>query len=106
MNRVSLREAFHGEEDMAQTGATVDARGPDEVSVMVKGGRITFRVAPEVPDDQVLKPEHLDGFLQIVLELEDGSELNVFLNENDGDEESDVDVHLIPAAERSRENFG
>ncbi len=104
MERVSLRQEFHGEPDMEQEGTAAYGKGPDEVTVEVTRGKLKFRVKPEVPDDQVISRDNLEGFLQLVLELEDGSELTVIVNEDD--EDSPADVRLIPAGERGRESEG
>lgn len=102
MERVSLRTAFHGEPDNEEVGARVADQGPDEVTLAVKRGTIKLRVPNTTPDDKVISKEFMDQFLQIVLELEDGSELNVTL-----DSSSDMaDTQLIPAAERGRASEG
>jgi hypothetical protein len=102
MERVSLRQAFHGEPDMEQEGLATDERGPDQVLVKVKGGTLELRVPSTMPDDAVLCKENMDDFLQLVLELEDGSELTVIL-----EAATDlVDTRFIPASERNRESQG
>ncbi len=102
MERVSLRTAFHGEPDSEQEGAKVADQGPDEVTLGIKHGTIKLRVPNTTPDDQVISKKFMDQFLQIVLELEDGSELNVTI-----DSSSDmVDTQLIPASERGRASEG
>ncbi len=102
MERVSLRAAFHGEPDNEQEGAEVEERGPDEVTVHITRGVLKLRVPNTVPDDQVISKEQMDQFMELVLELEDGSELDIVL-----DSESDMaDTRLIPASERSRESEG
>ncbi len=102
MERVSLRTAFHGEPDSEQEGAKVADQGPDEVTLGIKNGTIKLRVPNTTPDDQVISKKFMDQFLQIVLELEDGSELNVTI-----DSSSDmVDTQLIPASERGRASEG
>jgi hypothetical protein len=82
MKRATLKEEFHGEPDMAQEGLDVAEQGPDEVTVEITRGTLTLRVPLNVPDDQVLNKEYLGQFLQFVLELEDGSELTVIMNED------------------------
>lgn len=102
MERVSLREAFHGEPDKTQEGLAVEGRGPDQVTVTIKGGILMLRVPNETPDDQVISKEFMDQFLQLELELEDGSHLTVVVD----DSQDLADVRLIPAAERSQESAG
>ncbi|HZQ09055.1 MAG TPA: hypothetical protein VFD70_20930 [Anaerolineae bacterium] len=104
MERVSLRQEFHGEPDMQQEGTAAYGKGPDEVTVEVKSGKLKFRVKPEVPDNAVISRDNLEGFLQLILELEDGSELTV--NITQGEDDSITDVRLVPAAERGRESEG
>ena len=65
-------------------------------------GKLILRVPNTVPDDQVITKENMDQFMQLVLELEDGSELNVTLNS-----ETDlVGTQLIPASERAQASEG
>lgn len=102
MERVALRNAFHGEPDTAQEGAQVEGTGPDQVTIVIRSGRLILRVPNSVPDDQVLSKEYMDEFMQLVLELEDGSELDITL-----DAESDMaDTRFVPAAERGRVHEG
>lgn len=102
MERVSLRQAFHGEPDMEQEGLATGERGPDQVLIQVKGGKLELRVPNTMPDDAVLCKENMDDFMQLTLELEDGSELVVVLEAATGL----VDTRLIPAPERARESQG
>lgn len=96
MKRVNLKQEFHGESDMAEEGIAVAGEGPDEVQIEIKRGSLTMRVPSAVPDDQVVSKEFLDRYLECVLELEDGSELSIILNEDrDG-----VDVRLKRQGER------
>ncbi len=88
MNRANLKQAFHGEPDMDEEGVEVSGEGPDEVTIEITRGTLTLRVPSTVPDNQVLDKGYLEQFLQFVLELEDGSELTVILNED----RSGVDV--------------
>ena len=83
MERVSLREAFHGEPDKTQEGTAVEGKGPDQVTVNVKGGRLILRVPNDVQDNDVIAKEFMDQFLQLILELEDGSELTVLVDDSD-----------------------
>lgn len=102
MERVSLRTAFHGEPDNLEEGAAGADKGPDQVTITIRGGKLLLRVPNTVPDDRVISKEFMDQFMQLVLELEDGSELNVTL-----DSEDDMaDTRLIPASERGRESEG
>lgn len=102
MERVSLRSAFHGEPDSAVDGAQTEERGPDQVTLGIKRGKLIMRVPNDVPDDHVITKEYMDQFMQLVLELEDGSELNVTL-----DSETDlVGTQLIPASERAQASEG
>lgn len=102
MERVSLRTAFHGEPDNLEDGARSEDRGPDQVTVEIKGGQMILRVPNSVPDSKVVSKEYMDQFLQLVLELEDGSQLNVTL-----DSSNDMaDTQLIPAAERRQASEG
>lgn len=102
MDRVSLRSAFHGEPDNDQEGAEAADRGPDQVTVQIKSGTLELRVPNTMPDDRVISKENVDEFMQLTLELEDGSQLVVLL-----DSSSDMaDTRLIPAAERSRASEG
>lgn len=102
MERVNLRSAFHGEPDQAVDGTQTEDKGPDQVTLDIKRGKLIMRVPNDVPDDQVITKEYMDQFMQLVLELEDGSELNVTL-----DSENDlVGTQLIPASERSQESEG
>lgn len=102
MERVSLRTAFHGEPDNAQEGAQNQDRGPDQVTVQIKSGQLVLRVPNDTPDNQVITKDHMDQFMQLVLELEDGSQLNVTL-----DASTDMaDTQLIPASERALASEG
>jgi hypothetical protein len=93
MKRANLKQEFHGEPDMAEEGAAVSGRGPDEVTLDIKAGTLTLRVPADVADDQVVDPKYLDQYLQCVFQLEDGSEIAIILNEDrDG-----VDVRLEKA---------
>ena len=99
MKRVNLKQEFHGEPDMAEEGIAVSGQGPDEVTIDIKRGTLTLRVPSDVPDEQVLSPEYIEQFLECVLQLEDGSELSIILNEDrDG-----VDVRLTTPADMERE---
>ncbi len=99
MKRANLKSEFHGEPDLAEEGTAVAGQGPDEVTIEIVRGTLTLRVPENVPDDRVLSREYLDQFLQCVLELEDGSELTIILNEDrDG-----VDVRLESRAEIKHE---
>jgi hypothetical protein len=95
MKRVNLKQEFHGEPDMAEEGIAVTGQGPDEVTMDIKRGTLTLRVPSAVPDDQVISKENIEQFLQCVMELEDGSELTIILNE----ERDGVDVRLETPAE-------
>ena len=87
---------------MEQEGLATGERGPDQVTIQVKGGSLELRVPNTMPDDAVLCKENMDQFMQLVLELEDGSELVVVMQA-----ETDlVDTRLIPASERQRESQG
>lgn len=102
MERVSLRSAFHGETDSLEDGAAAQDRGPDQVTIEIKRGKLILRVPDATPDNRVISKDFMDQFMQLILELEDGSELNVTL-----DESADlVDTRLIPASERGRESEG
>lgn len=102
MERAALRNAFHGEPDTEQEGAEVEQKGPDQVTVAIRGGKLILRVPNDLPDDQVLTQDNFDNFMQLVVELEDGSELTVTL-----DPSADIaDAQFIPAAERGRESEG
>lgn len=93
MERVALRQAFHGESDSEGTAE----RGPDQVHVRVKSGTLELRVPADLPDGQVISKENVDQFMQLVLELEDGSELIIVM-----EAATDlVDTRLIPARERN-----
>lgn len=102
MERVNLRTAFHGEPDNLEDGTGAEAKGPDQVTLQVRGGTLVLRVPAEIPDDRVISKEYMDQFMQLALELEDGSQLNITL-----DESSDLaDTRLIPAAERAQATEG
>src|SRR5438552_2275463 len=102
MERVSLRTAFHGEPDNLEDGSRSEDKGPDQVMLQIKSGKLILRVPNDVPDNQVITKEYMDQFMQLVLELEDGSELNVTL-----DSSSDmVGTQLIPASERAQASEG
>jgi hypothetical protein len=102
MERVSLRTAFHGEPDNLEDGTRTEDRGPDQVTIQIKSGKLLLRVPNTVPDDQVFSKEYMDQFMQLILELEDGSELDVTL-----DSSSDMaDTRLIPASERNQASEG
>lgn len=102
MERVSLRQAFHGEPDTLDEGTHVQDNGPDQVTIQVKSGKMILRVPDTTPDNQVISKKFMDEFMQLILELEDGSELNLTL-----DAMSDLtDTRLIPAAERGRASEG
>lgn len=102
MERVNLRTAFHGEPDNLEDGTGAEARGPDQVTLGIRGGTLILRVPADVPDNRVISKEFMDQFMQLVLELEDGSQLNITL-----DESTDLaDTRLIPAAERAQASEG
>ncbi len=102
MERVNLRNAFHGEPDNLEEGTRAEGKGPDQVTIEIKSGKLLLKVPATVPDDQVISKDFMDQFMQLVLELEDGSELNVTL-----DAETDLaDTRLIPAAERGQASEG
>lgn len=102
MERASLRSAFNGEPDNTQEGLQVENRGPDQATITIKSGTLILRVPNNVPDDQVISKEYMDQFMQLVLELEDGSQLNVTL-----DSSTDLaDTQLIPASERAQASEG
>jgi hypothetical protein len=102
VERVNLRQAFHGEPDNEQEGLATRERGPDEVNIHIKGGTLILRVPNTVPDDQVISKEYMDQFLQLKLELEDGSELTVTVDVSN----NLVDTQLVPAGERGRAHEG
>lgn len=102
MERVSLRDAFHGEPDNEQDGAEALGKGPDQVTLAIKSGKLILRVPKDVPDDQVVTRENMDDFMQVVLELEEGSQLTLIVDES----QDLVDVQLVPAAERGQESEG
>ncbi len=82
MKRANLKQEFHGEPDMAEEGASVSGIGPDEITIDIKGGTLTLRTPSDVPDNHVLDKEYLEQHMQLVLVLEDGSELTVILTED------------------------
>lgn len=82
MRRTNLKQEFHGEPDMAEEGSEVSGLGPDEVSFEIRGGTLTVRAPSEIADNRVLDNEYLEQYMQLVVELEDGSELTVILNED------------------------
>jgi hypothetical protein len=87
---------------MAQEGLAVSGEGPDEVTITIKRGLLKLRVPSTVPDNRVISKEYMDQFMQVVLELEDGSELTIVL-----DSATDLaDTRLIPASERVLESEG
>lgn len=102
MERVALRNAFHGEPDNAQEGTEVEGRGPDQVLLRVTSGTVELRVPNTTPDDEVLTKENMDQFMQLVLELEDGSELTLILEAAT----NLIDTRLVPAGERERASNG
>ena len=98
MERVALRQTFHGESDAEGSGE----RGPDQVHVHVKSGTLELRVPADIPDHRVISKENIDQFMQLVLELEDGSELVVIM-----EAATDlVDTRLIPAREQNTASEG
>ncbi len=99
MERVNLKQAFHGEPDHADQGLGVEATGYDEVTVGVRRGTFTLRVPSNVPDSRVISREFLDQFMQLVVQLEDGSELTIIL----GEDRDGVDVRLITPREMANE---
>ncbi len=82
MKRATLKNEFHGEPDPAEEGAAVASQGPDDVTIDITRGTLTLRVPPQVPDSHVLDNQYLDQFLQLVVDLEDGSQLTIILNED------------------------
>jgi hypothetical protein len=102
MDRVSLREAFHGEPDRLEDGTRAASAGPDEVTVHIKNGTVKFRVPKDVPDDRAIAKEYMDKFIEVALDLEDGSQLTIVLQE----ESSMVDVRLVPADQRDQAHDG
>ncbi|MCC7164177.1 MAG: hypothetical protein IT331_16905 [Anaerolineae bacterium] len=102
MERVSLRTAFHGEPDNLEDGAGVETRGPDQVTISVRSGSMILRVPGDVPDNKVISKKYMDEFMQLVLELEDGSQLIVTLDAGD----DLADTRLIPAAQRAQASEG
>src|SRR5581483_11364812 len=83
MERVGLKEEFHGEPDPNQEGvnAAYDANdGYDEVVLNIVGGKVKFIVPSQVPDDQVARSEYMERFVSCRMRLENGAELNVWIN--------------------------
>lgn len=102
MERVSLRTAFHGEPDNLEDGARAADRGPDQATIQIKSGKLILRVPNTVPDSDIICKEFMDQFMQLVLELEDGSQLNVTLDSSS----NMVDTQLIQANERAQASEG
>jgi hypothetical protein len=102
MERVSLRSAFHGEPDNLEDGSKAEDKGPDQVTIQIRGGKLVLRVPNTAPDDRVISKEYMDEFMELTLELEDGSELTVTLDSSD----NMADTRLIPASERAQESEG
>lgn len=96
MRRVSVMQEFHGEPDMDQEGLEVAGVGPDEVTIDVKQGLLKLRVPIETPDNDVISKKFLDRFVEVILELEDGSELTIII----GEERDGIDIRLLTSAER------
>ncbi len=121
MKRANLKQEFHGEPDMAEEGTDVSGEGPDEVTIDIARGTLTLRVPSSISDDHVLDAQYLEQFLQLVLELEDGSELTLILDEErdgvdirretsdqirrESKSESQLEAEKSPRAESNREQL-
>jgi len=102
MERVSLQTAFHGEPDNLMDGTRAEDSGPDQVTLQIKSGKLILRVPNTLPDDKVISKDIMDQFMQLILELEDGSELDLTLDSST----NMADTRLIPASERNMESEG
>ncbi len=90
MKRIGLKQEFHGEPDPFAEELSVDLDGMDEVTLDVVGGCVSFTVASDVPDDQVVSKNLADRHLCCKLKLENGEELCLWINEG----AEGVDVRL------------
>ncbi len=93
MKRIGLKQEFHGESDSCEEEWAVDVDSTDEVVLDIVGGTVSFAVPSSVPDDQVAEKNLADRFLCCTLKLENGAELNVWINEG----ANGVDLRLVPA---------
>ncbi len=90
MKRIGLIEQFHGESNSSQEGLAAEVSGHDEVGLDVIRGTVSFIVPADTPDDQLHKHGAIDRYVFCHLLLENGSELNLWINEGaDG-----VDVRM------------
>ncbi len=93
MKRIGLKQEFHGESDACEEEWAVDVDSTDEVVLDIVGGTVSFAVPSSVPDDLVTEKTLADRFLCCTLKLENGAELNVWINEG----ANGVDLRLRPA---------
>jgi hypothetical protein len=80
MERVGLKEEFHGEPDPNEEGMNGGYDAYDEVVLNIVGGTVKFVVPSEVPDDRVARAEFMERFVSCRMQLENGTELNVWIN--------------------------
>jgi hypothetical protein len=92
MKRIGLKQQFHGESDSCEEGWAVDQDSTDEVVLDIVGGTVSFAVPSNVPDDEVAENNLADRFLCCTLKLENGAELDVWINEG----ANGVDLRLVP----------
>ncbi len=93
MKRIELAQEFHGEGDRCDENWTVEQSGNDEIVLDVVGGSVSFVAPSAVSDDEVLDKNLADRFICCSLELENGAELHIWINEG----ANGVDFRLTPA---------
>ncbi len=97
MNRVGLKQSFHGEPNLNQEGLAAGQDELEEVTLDVRSGRVKFLVPADVPDDKLIQNEFLERFFHCVLELENGAELSIWINEGS----HGVDLRMRAAQEKA-----
>lgn len=80
MERVGLKQEFHGEPDPNQEGINAENEGFDQVALNIVGGIVEFIVPSQVPDDQVAQNTFIERFVRCQMQLENGAELMVWIN--------------------------
>ncbi len=92
MKRIELKQEFHGEPDPCEEEwAVLEKEGKDEVVLDVVGGCVSLLAPSDVPDDQLMEHNLSDRYICCTLKLENGGELNIWINQDD----NDFDVHLV-----------
>ncbi len=80
MKRVGLKQEFNGEPNPMEEGLAISVEEQDEVTLDVTGGTLSFIVPSDTPDHQVFQSQYFERYLNGVLKLENGLELNFWVN--------------------------